>query len=146
MKARGSTLEYEEGRNKDLIQTYRSILHNCTGHIDIKDVYEKLIRHPAKRFWVSEKRASIVVSQMLKGISIDYMRPERKEMYKEICNRVKQLMKRKPNLSVYELTFEVVSQPAPSFYLTARTAQQIIYKIRRKWYEERKKKLRFATM
>jgi hypothetical protein len=63
-------------------------------------------------------------------------------MFHEIYKRVVALKEKLPDHTTYQLTFIVVQQEAPKFYLTAGSAKVIISKIKRKWYEERKRKYR----
>lgn len=132
MKNIGSTFEYEDARDRDLMRAYREALSQSNGD-SAADMYDKVAKMPAARFWVSEERAAIVISNMFKGRSIAQMRTNKREMYEEIYRRVCELKKKRPEESVYDLTFEVVSQPAPKFYLTAESARIIIHYIKKKW-------------
>lgn len=145
MKNVGSTFEYEDARNEDLMRAYQRVL--CmSGDKSAADVYKKVAEMPAERFWVSEERAAIVISNMFKGRSIANMRSNKREMYEEIFRRVQALKKERPEDTIYELTFEVVQQPAPKFYLTPESARIIIHYIKKKWYAERKRKYRHLFM
>lgn len=144
MKNVGSTFEYEDMRNEDLMDAYREVL--CSHNGSTKELYRKVVEMPARRFYVSEERASIVISNMYKGRSIAQMRPNKREMYEEIFRRVLELKKERPNDSIYDLTFEVVQQPSPKFYLTPESARVFICYIKKQWYEQRKKKYRHLFM
>ena len=109
-------------------------------------ICQKLVNMPSERFWVSEERASIVISDMLKGRSIENMNENKREMYEEIYRRVQELKKEYPNATVYELVSQVVEGPAPKFYLTPKSAKVIISKIKSEWYERRKQKYRHLFM
>ena len=141
MKYFGSTFEYEEERNKDLMRAYREEIA-AVDFINMPDIFRSIVNKPSSRFWVSEERAAIVVSAMMRGETLAKMRPLKREMFQEIYNRVKALQEQHPDKSVYQLTFTVVQQQAPKFYLTAGSAKVIISKIKRKWYEERRRKYR----
>lgn len=141
MKHFGNTFEYEKQRNDDLMRAYREVLHDVDV-IKMPEIFKAVVNSPAARFWVSEERAAIVIAQMAKGHAIDKMRPMKKEMFQEIYNRVLQLQTIKPHLSLAQLVVEVIRQPAPKFYLTPGSAKVIISKIKKAWYEERKRKLR----
>lgn len=145
MKNAGSIFEYEDARNRDLIRAYRELLAS-PRIINLADIYREVVNMPSERFWVSEERASIVVSDMLKGRSIAKMRPNKREMFGEIFRRVVALREERPGESVYNLTFTVVTGPAPKFYLTPASAKVIINKIEKQWYEERKRKYRHLFM
>lgn len=144
MKNVGSTFEYEDMRNEDLMDAYKEVL--CSHNGSTKELYRKVVEMPTRRFYVSEERASIVISNMYKGRSIVQMRPNKREMYEEIYRRVLELKKERPNNSIYDLTFEVVQQPAPKFYLTPESARVFTCYIKKQWYEQRKKKFRHLFM
>lgn len=141
MKHSGSTFEYEQARNEDLMRAYHKLLYECSS-IHLPDIFRQVVNMPAERFWVSEERAAIVIASMLRGDQLENMRPTNREKYQEIYKRVLELRKEHPGLSVYNLTFMAVHQPAPKFYLTPGSAKVIIYKIKSKWYQQRKRKLR----
>lgn len=141
MKYIGSYFEYEDERNKDLMRAYKELMES-SRELSLRNIYDKLVNMPSCRFWVSEERAAIVVSSIMKGARLEKMRPTKREMYFEIYRQVKEARKRRPDASIYDLTFDVVCSPAPKFYLSPGSAKVIIYKIKRQWYEERKQKLR----
>lgn len=145
MKNVGSIFEYEDARNQDLMRAYRELM-STTRYIKMSDIYRRVVDMPSQRFWVSEERAAIVVSNMLKGRSIDQMRPNKREMFEEICRRVRELQKERPEETVYNLVFDVVGSPAPKFYLTPKTAKVIVNRIKAQWYEKKKRKYRHLFM
>ena len=98
---------------------------------------------PSRRFWVSDIRAALVVSAIIRGdADLDAQWPLKKEMYLEIHRRVVELSKTKPNKSISELCSIVVLQKAPKFYLTPGSAKIMVCKARKKWIEEKLKRLR----
>lgn len=140
MKQLGTTFEYEKERNRDLIRAYRICMDAHPGLPFFQQC--KLISNmPASRFWVSEERAGIVISHLLKGENI-LLTPLKQEMYNEILGRTKAIMEREPGRAVSDIVFEVVNQPAPRFYYSAASIREMIYRIKREWYEARKRKLR----
>lgn len=142
MKHKGATMEYSEERKKDLMRVYDEYISSC-DYIRMSDVYEGVVNMPSARFWVSDIRAALVVSAIMRGeAALDEMWPLRKEMYEEIYRRVLELRKMLPELSTSELCARVVEQPAPKFYLTAGSAKMIICKARKEWVKEKWKKLR----
>lgn len=72
---------------------------------------------------------------MLAGRTHRYrdMRPLKREMFEEICSRVKELRRRFPNKSVLACCAEVVVQPAPKFYIKPSSVKCIICKYRGEW-------------
>lgn len=141
MKYFGSYFEYEQERNDDLMRAYHQQI-NARKYINLPDVFRAVVDMPSKRFWVSEERAAIVVARMMKGDKLLTMRSTKREMFYEIFSRVMELKKEYPDMSVFELTFKTVRQPAPKFYLTVGSAKVIIYKIKKQWYKTRMQKLR----
>lgn len=141
MKDYGCTFEYEKERNADLMRAYRQCLGNIKGSVDINALFAAVVEMPSKRFWVSDQRATVVVSNMMRGMSLSKMKPMKQEMFREIYRRVMEMKKEFPERTVFQLTSRVVEQPAPKFYLTPGSAHVICYKIKRGWYEKRKRKI-----
>ncbi|MBQ8051634.1 MAG: hypothetical protein IJ197_08710 [Bacteroidaceae bacterium] len=144
MKRPGSTLEFEQERNLDLLRAYReqiSLQLSQTGRISISKVYREVVKMPAKRFWVSPERALNVVSLIIKG-KTPPMRPTKLAMYNEIYRRVEQERKLHGKIPLTHLVEIVVEQEAPAFYMTPDTARLFIWKAKKKCLEERKRKLR----
>lgn len=141
MKYFGSCFEYEKERNEDLMRAYHQQIR-MRKQIDLPDVFRAIVEMPSNRFWVSEERAAIVMARMMKGDRLTSMRPTKREMFYEIFKRVMELKKEYPSMSVFELTFRTVRQPAPKFYITCGSAKVIIYKIKKQWYNTRMQKLR----
>lgn len=145
MKNEGAYFEYEEQRNRNLLEVFQKV---AAANMDkpLPEIYRLTVMQPAERFWVSEERASIVISSIMKGDKLTKMRPTKKKMYLEIYRRVKGMREMNPGESLYSLVFDVVNSPAPEFYITPGSAKVIIHKIKHKWYEERKRKYRHLFM
>lgn len=145
MKPYGCKFEYEKERNNDLMRAYHELVER-SSHICLPVIYEEVVNMPSARFWVSEERAAIVIAAMMKSVNVDEalndMRQNKKEMFHEIYNRAMKLREKNPMMSVFDLAFNVVRQPAPKFYLTPGSARVIIYRAKREWFEARKRKLR----
>lgn len=141
MKPVGSRFEYTEERDKDLIRAYREQIALCRT-IHLPELLERTVNSPSSRFWVSEGRAAIVISEMIRGDKLEKMNSMKREMFLEIYGRVLNLQSELPTLSIAELVWKVINQPAPKFYITPGSAKVIIHKIKKKWYEERMQRLR----
>lgn len=142
MKHKGAVMEHSKERIDDLMRAYDEYISSC-DYIRMPDVYNNVVNMPSSRFWVSDIRAALVVSAMMRGeANLDAMWPMRKEMYEEIYRRVIDLRKLSPGLSISELCTIVVAQPAPKFYLTAGSAKMMICKARKEWIKEKWKRLR----
>lgn len=134
MKYFGSIMDFTRERNEDLMRVFRVHISDAE-FIVMPEIFQKVADSPASRFWVSEERAAIVISMMLAGKPLPRMRDNKREMFEEIYRRVVVFRQQEPEASVYELVSRVVHQPAPKFFLTARTVGEIIYRIKKGWYE-----------
>lgn len=141
MKHRGSTFEYEEQRNEDLMRAYRTELSGA-AHIRVSRLFQQIVERPSERFWVSEERAFIVVSAMARGDNLETMRPLKREMYIEIYRRYLEIRQKFPDRTMRQLVSMVVNQPAPKFYIEPASARVIVCKIKKKWRNQRRLFLR----
>jgi hypothetical protein len=145
MKHFGSSFEYAEERNADIMRAYRQELSRCK-QIFLPEVFNNVVNMPSKRFSVSAERAAIVISNMMRGDDLLNMRPTKREMFQEIYRRIKILQEQNPRMSIYEMALKVVQEPAPKFYITAGSAKVIIYRIRKQWHKKRSQELRHLRL
>lgn len=131
MKHRGCKTEHESDRINALISAYRRELGACR-RIDNKEIWRRVVEMPCRRFWVSDYRAAIVISAMLRGESLEGMRPTKREMYEEICRRTVKRLKESPGTPLLHAVGEVVSEEAPKFYMTPGTARVMYYNEKRR--------------
>lgn len=144
MKYFGSIMDFTRERNEDLLRAYREQLAKA-DYIVMPEIFRLVAESPASRFWVSEERAAIVLSQMLAGKPLPKMRSNKREMFEEIFRRFKILSNERPGKSIFELATIIVNQPAPKFYLTARTAGELIYRIGNGWYDKQFDRYKFLV-
>jgi len=136
MKYPGSISDFTQMRNDELIRAFRKVFAQKT-FFDITKDYEQVVNMPCSRFWISEARASIVVSAIMRGQPIlNTMRPTKREMFLEIYNRVLAIREKKPDTPLIDIVFEVVNSPAPKFYMKPRHARNIIYKMKNGHYKK----------
>lgn len=121
------------------MRAYHELIKSAQ-YILMPEIYHKVVDMPTRRFWISEGRAAIVISAMMKGDTLENMGPLKREMYNEIYSRVIKLREKKPDLPIIQLVEMVVEQPAPKFYLTPGSAKVLICKIRKEWYFRRTKR------
>ena len=140
MKNCGSTFEYTKERDDDIMRAYMELVKEGDT-IQLDNIFKRIVNMPSKRFWVSAERASIVVSRIMRGDKLDKMLPTKREMFFEIHRRVMELKKKYPEMSIYELTLQVVQEPSPKFYITTGSAKVMIYKAKKRWYSEQRKRL-----
>ncbi len=130
MKKIGSVAEFGPQRDRELLAAFKAQLHNL-GHLPLKEMFRRAAETKTSRFWVSERRAAIVISSMLKGDRLEYMSPKRREMYYEIFKIFKKIRLRSPEMTIYDAAYEAVNSEAPEFYLTPKSAKVLIYRARR---------------
>lgn len=131
MKHVGCSIDFTSIRDKELMLAFRRVI-NEVDYIEMDYVFDKVVNTPCSRFWVSEERATAVISNMLRGNPIlSTMRDTKKEMFTEIYNRVLLLKKeQKEDLPLFDIVFSVVNSPAPKFYMMPRYAMNIVYRIK----------------
>jgi len=132
MKHFGSIAEHEHERSRDLVRAYLHQIQTAR-HIRIHEIFTRVVKMPAARFYVSEERAAVVLGRMFRGDSLKGMRPNKRAMFQEIYRRACELKAKHPELSTLELASIIVRQPAPCFYLTPASAKVIYYRIRNRW-------------
>ncbi len=146
MKYKGSTCDFTQERNADLLRAYKQAVA-VRDNISLSEIVQVLAKSPSKRFWVSVIRANEVVKALERGESISYMNPTRREMFLEIYRRYNIRRQQQPSLTKMQLLALVCNEPAPSFYLTPKSIVVILNKVRkeakRKCLEQTKKRLRF---
>lgn len=141
MKHHGAIMEFSQERMEDLMRAYDEYISSC-GHIRMDEVYDTIVNMPSRRFWVSDIRATKVICGILRGVQIDGMRKLKREMFEEILRRVLEMKNMHPELSVRNCCSIVVEQPAPKFYLKPGSAKIMVCKARKKWVQEKLKRLR----
>ena len=145
MKYFGCKSEYHSDRSGDLLRAYFAHLHLCS-HVSMPDVFKAVVDMPASRFWVSAARATVVVSAIIRGDALLYMRPNKREMFLEIHRRVILLRRSYSDWSLPKLVHAVIAQPAPKFYLAPGSARVLILKARKQWFAESSSRMRrFAS-
>lgn len=135
-------MEYSQERSDDLMRAYDEYLASC-DYIRMPDVYRSIVNMPSRRFWVSDIRAALVVSAMIRGEArLDKMCLSKREMYEEIYRRVAAMREKHPEKTTSELCAMVVMQPAPKFYLTPGSAKIMVCKARKEWITRKLQRLR----
>lgn len=105
--------------------------------IRMDEICRQVAESPSCRFWVSERRAAIVISAMEAGRPVPCMTDSKRQMFAEIFRRYKQMRPCNPDMSVLELASIIVNQTAPKFYFTPRTIREFICRIRNGYYDRK---------
>lgn len=138
MKKLGSTSDFTEARDKELLRAVRRRVMDprCKS---MTEVYAQAVTEPCSRFWVSERRAAEVISKMLRGVDPDWKSvPLRRKMYQELCRRVIAWREENPGHPLSDAVFAVVNSQAPEFYLTPESAMVIVSRIMKRNAERRR--------
>lgn len=128
MKHKGSEFPYKSERDAELMRVFRREMASCR-HIVIKDIFKRVAESACSRFWVTEERAAIVLTDMMNG-KFHCVGKCKAEMYKELYARFIRLKESNPYLPFSKLVFFSVNSPAPKFYLSCSQVRAIINRIR----------------
>jgi hypothetical protein len=147
MKHKGSQCDYTADRDADLLRAYKEVI-SVRDNIGYSEIIARLAKSPSSRFWVSEKRAYDVICGLLRGKKLCHnMYTTRKAMFMEIFRRFKIYQKEHPSLTKKEIIWHVCNEEAPSFYLTPKSIEVTLNRVRRedkrKCYEQRKRKVQY---
>lgn len=131
MKHTGSSFPYKMQRERELVKAFKQELAQCK-HISMNKVFERVVKHPCSRFWVSEERAAIAVSAMLRGCDVVFANGMKRQMYRELFRRYNEMRAQNKGLPLSRIIFRIVNSPAPHFYLSASQAKIIINAARKR--------------
>lgn len=120
----------------DLIEAYKRVYSKCWSQ---QEAYERMVKEPAPRFYVSAKQACQVISPMLKGDfdRVNMMLPARREMYYALFDQVTRLSERRSFIGhgLFAIMREAVLQPAPEFFISPKRARTIRGWLKKGLYE-----------
>jgi hypothetical protein len=118
---------------RELMRVYREVVADCPQGTSQTEVYEKVVKHPAPRFYVDPRMAHLVISPMMRGDNspLEKMGALKRQMYHDLYDVVMRLtqVKRFWHKSIYYILKEAVLEPAPRFYISADRMRMI-------WKEE----------
>ena len=110
----------------DLIEAYKAVAPHCWTQ---SEAYERMVKQPAPRYYVTPKQAYQVIAKMVKGDfeMVNMMLPLRRKMYYALYDEFVSLCE-KPMFygkSVWFIMQHAVSRPAAEFYISAERAKHI---------------------
>lgn len=93
------------------------------------EAYERMVKEPAPRYYVTAKQAYQVIAKMVKGDfeMVNMMLPLRRRMYYSLYDEFVSLCE-KPiffNKSVWFIIQHAVARPAPQFFISPERAKHI---------------------
>jgi hypothetical protein len=134
-----------EQKVSEMLAVYRKVAPDCFSQ---KQALERVVRHPASRFYIQAHTAYNKLRHVFNGYSTELMADKEcdKRMYEEIYKRVLELANNPENygMSLNKLCEIVVEQPAPEFYMSPSTFRLLLSRERPK-IRERLRQMRHAT-
>lgn len=121
---------------RDVYQAFKQIFITTPDPLDTAELYERLSRTPAPRFYVSEETALRHISRLSRHLEMNALSPLRRAMYTEIAFRSLD-RHRQTGKTLKECVCEVIFEPAPSFYLTPLTLKYKVCRYRARLRKER---------
>lgn len=131
MKKKGSVCDYIAKRDAELFGIVRGLMIEA-DEICLGDLLSRAVLFPSSRFWVSEERATVILSRLFRGCRLsERMRPLKRMMFLEIYERAKRLREMFPDMSLPEVASRVVLSEAPQFYLDPNAVKVYLHKYRK---------------
>ena len=121
-------------KGEDVVNAlYKAMSENPDKKVlELFDIARKM---EAPRFYVTFDDARRLVSMLDRGLELPLKNENKKRMYKELYSRLNK--KHGDKKKCYQLLEEIITSPAPEFYMDAETFKQVFYKTIR---NKRKKK------
>lgn len=110
----------------DLMEAYKQVAPHCwTQH----EAYERMVKQPAPRYYITPKQAFLVIARMVKGDfeRVNMMLPLRRKMYYSLFDEFVKLCE-KPSFygkSVSYICQFLVERPAPEFFIAPDRARHL---------------------
>ena len=101
------------------------IINNPSAQQD--DIIKVALSMEAPRFYTTYESAQRFVSLLERGKKLPIKNKRKVEIYKEIHRRYHEL-KTKYGISSYSILEQIISSPAPSYYISHETFKYIFYK------------------
>lgn len=110
----------------DLIKAYKSVAPFCWSQFE---AYEKAVKQPAPRYYITPRQAAQVISPMVHGDfrRVDMMLPNKRRMYYSLFEKVVELSEKRAFIgkSLTYIMQYAVTQPAPEFFVTKYAVEQV---------------------
>ena len=118
--------EITQQMHADLMEAYIRVSSKCwTQH----EAYERMVKEPAPRYYVTPKQAYQVLLRMMKGNFeyVDTMPEGKKKMYYSLFDVVNELSMKRSFIgkSLWYIVPFAVNSPAPEFFISPERARHI---------------------
>lgn len=115
-----------------LMDTYRKVAPDCWSQ---QEAWEKTVRHPAPRYYITPKQAYQRLLPMLSGdkSEIDRLKPDRRRMYYSLYDKVIEMAQRREfyGKSLWHIIPWVITQPAPEFFIGTESLEKTFRFVKR---------------
>lgn len=115
------SFELVKRQREDLFAVYREVCASCRSQ---REAWQKMINHPAPRYYITPKQAHEMLSPMLRGDTseIDKLKPHVRQMYIDLFDELNRMSQKTEFIgkSLWFICQFLVTRPAPRFYLTER--------------------------
>ena len=112
-------------KGKDVVNALYKAMSENQGK-KMSELFDIARKMEAPRFYISFHEARRFVSMLDRGLELPLKNENKKRMYQELYNRLKK--KRGDKKAGYTLLTEIITSPAPEFYMEAEAFRQIFYK------------------
>lgn len=131
MKPKGCKTSHRHLRDLDLAAAFDFAMKHPRVS-SARQAYILVAEMRAPQFYISAKRAAVIVSAILDGTAGQNASTMRNGMFGDIAERVAFLQhKCRPGTPVLRLVERVLRQPAPSFYLSPRSIAMMLSRIQK---------------
>ena len=118
--------EITQQMHADLMKAYINVSGTCWTQME---AYEKMVKEPAPRYYITPKQAYQVLARMMKGDFeiVDMMATGKRRMYYSLFEEVLKLSEKREFIgkSLWYIVPFAVNSPAPEFFITAERARHI---------------------
>lgn len=116
-----------DAMRQDMMKVYKEVYSSCWSQ---REAWEKTIRHPAPRFYISPKQAYEVLRPMFfygDFSALGKMKPTRQRLYQALYEVVKSLSYKRDyiGMSLHKIVNHAISQPAPEFFVDWEAMRKI---------------------
>lgn len=120
--------EMVEIRDRDIIDAYFDSMKNvkCTSpYVSRDSIINDMMKKPAPRFYITYDSARKNVSLLCKGKKLPFTNRNKIRMYSDIYRL---FLQQKADNKGYMILEDIITSPAPSFYIESFTMGDIVYK------------------
>lgn len=132
MKGRhkGNRNPYIDQRDHELYRAFckaKEKMLKERGRISLSDAVDAARKSPASRYFVSEQRASIVLRHIMNNRApLETMTETKNRLFRHLYVKYKALKSENPEATHEELVVMACASPAQEFYITHKTAIEIL--------------------